>query len=314
METTKLSNCKSKILSDVSSGYKRVRLCKFDSATIDAAITALISKGEIIRKTIGNTEILIYPLMRNGERIYQRDGNYINLMKLCRCTPGSKFDRKRLMEKISQQKTSVRLIDMLTAKHIPANIGSVICLPGSDGTSHYGIHEHILRSDSCFATYDMDKKTYNSLFRQMNRIRSMFRDERVISPSSRNVWTMFDRFHKEPGKQPMFAFFHLSTCTSVKMLEEEFDWSKNIERLSKWNNIKSPFYLETTYFAKPTKITDHFADALKMIDKTIPNIWKKNGWIVKPTGRYPTHGKFAIRYQDGKTVYLNGFHKFARRR
>lgn len=199
--------------------------------------------------------------------------------------------------------------------------GGIFALTGTEIDSHHITYRHILRERSPLSIFEVDPKTAWIILERILYIR----DKRLhLYPC--DIRNIFYTSPKPKGKKyGAYRYGHLDFCVTGRVLVREglLDF---FEKLARWNNLYSPFYLETTFSVwGDGKFKTGENVGLNTLEKYIPTIFEQHGWKVNsPRNRainkdpqemcnvIARHWCYTVSYEDGCPM-INGFHKFTRR-
>lgn len=216
--------------------------------------------------------------------------------------------RKRKLEKFNQQFIKDK--------------GGIVALTSTGVDPHYVAYKHILRKWSPFSIFEIDLEIARTISERV----LLLGDKRLrVYPC--DVCSVFYTSPKPRGKKHgVYRYFHLDFPTSGRILVRDYGLLQFLEKLAKWDNLKSPFYLETTFSVRgDRKFVTGENVGLEILEVEIPDIFERHGWVVDnprnkaiPKNPWLTDSvigrcdKYTVSYKDGNPM-INGFHKFTRR-
>lgn len=200
--------------------------------------------------------------------------------------------------------------------------GGIFALTSTEVDPHYAAYKHILRKLSPFSIFEVDRDTYWNILERVLYIG----DKRInVYPCS--IFNIFHTSYKRKGKKyGTYRYGHLDLTKSGRVLVRDHEFLQFLERLAKWDNLYSPFYLETTFSVRGDgKFETGDNIGLSVLEDHIPAIFRADGWKVDNPrnkaiqecpwvldGVIRQHWRYTVSYKDGCPM-INGFHKFTRR-
>lgn len=213
-------------------------------------------------------------------------------------------------------------------QHFIKDKGGIFALTGPEVISHYNEYGKILRTLSPFSIFEIDIPTYWDIIKS-----ALIIDDKRLHIYPCDICNILYTSPKPEGKKHgIYRYGHLDFCITGKVLVRDHSLLVFLERLAKWDNLKSPFYLETTFSIRGEKGFKTGKNVgLSILENKIPNIFSRYGWRISSPRNEAIHKDssvvggivsrywypgYTVSYKDGKNgcTMINGFHKFTRRR
>lgn len=200
--------------------------------------------------------------------------------------------------------------------------GGIVALTSTGVDPHYAAYKHILRKLSPFSIFEIDLGIARTISERV-----LYIGDKRLRVYPCDVCSVFYTSPKPKHKKHgVYRYFHLDFPISGRILVRDHGFLQFLEKLAKWDNLKSPFYLETTFSIRGDRSFMTGPNVgLGVLEEEIPAIFERCGWKVdNPRNRAIQRDtrildgvirqcwKYTVSYKDGNPM-INGFHKFTRR-
>ncbi len=192
-------------------------------------------------------------------------------------------------------KLSKRALEQNTSALIDQK-GGWVGIPGPAIVEHFKTFEKILRADSPFIAVEENSMQYNKMVQSIEEYKR-------IKLIKGELFDILRSYTKVTPRVPLFSYAHLDFCKTTTVLIREYNLLENLVWLSKWEQLKSTFYLDVSLSRRPDG-TNMYSSFLQ---HTIPLIFKAAGWQVTDPRKLDT--AFMFRYRDGNPM-VNALYKF----
>ena len=155
-----------------------------------------------------------------------------------------------------------RLIERETALLITQH-GGWFGIPGPAIKEHFDTFKGTLRANSPFVAVEE-----NSM--QFNKMSAAVGDNNKITLIKGELFDILKSYSKVAPRVPLFSYGHLDFCKTVTVLIREYSLLENLVWLSKWNQLKSEFYLDISVSRRPNE--EHMYN--RFFQYTVPLIFQ----------------------------------------
>lgn len=243
---------------------------------------------KLYKKKAPITEFQLQLKNRTASAIYSR----IHTLKL-------KRDKKILPINSADFSTKIRKRELeKNTADIVAQKGGWFGIPGPAIVEHYETFEKILRAESPFIAVEENTMQFNKMHKAIEKYNKI----RLIKGE---LFDVLKSYSKITPRIPLFSYGHLDFCKTTSVLIRDYDLLENLVWLSKWNQLKSEFYLDISASRRP----DGEQVYTRFFQHVVPLIFEVAGWKVEDPRML--NNKFILKYRDGNPM-VNALYKLTK--
>lgn len=176
--------------------------------------------------------------------------------------------------------------------------------------AHWDAWKSMLKARSPFIIGETDPDSFEEIKHRISGL--TYHDPK----KAYNIWAQFEDIFDclsrvEPAEVNLFRYGHLDFCRTSKVLVREHKLIEKLYWLSRWNNLKSPFYLDVTFSVRGDG--GEYRMYTCMMESMIPTIFNNAGWEVINPKRHLLGHRFVNEYREPhQSPMVNAIYKFVK--